>query len=110
MSNVKLRYLITTAVVLMSLPLAAQSAKQKPAAQKPPAVATPAPAAPAPGPKIASSMLTAFKARGIGPAVMSGRVSDIALDPVNPFVFYVAMGTSGVMKTSDNGEIGRAHV
>jgi photosystem II stability/assembly factor-like uncharacterized protein len=103
MSNVTLRFSIVTAALLMSLPLAAQPGKQKPAAQKPPAVTAPAaPSAPS-GTKITSAMLTALKARGIGPAVMSGRVSDIALDPANPFVFYVAMGTSGVMKTSNNG-------
>ena len=103
MSNVVLRFLIATTVVLTSPPLAAQAAKQKPAAQKPSAAAVPAAAVPAPGLKMTPSMLTALKARSIGPAVMSGRVSEIALDPVNPFVFYVAMGTSGVMKTSDNG-------
>ena len=48
-------------------------------------------------------LLKALKARSIGPAIMSGRVSDIALDPVNPYVFYVGLGTGGVMKTSDNG-------
>ncbi len=34
---------------------------------------------------------------------MGGRVSDIALDPENPFVFYVGLGTGGLMKTTDNG-------
>ena len=44
-----------------------------------------------------------FNARGIGPAVMGGRVSSIAYDPEDPFTFYVGLGTGGVMKTSDNG-------
>ncbi|HEU4564010.1 MAG TPA: hypothetical protein VFS05_05160 [Gemmatimonadaceae bacterium] len=44
-----------------------------------------------------------LKARAIGPAVMGGRVSDIALDPKNPYVWYVGLGTGGVMKTTDNG-------
>ena len=35
--------------------------------------------------------------------MMSGRVSDIALDPQEGSTFYVALGTGGVMKTSDNG-------
>jgi photosystem II stability/assembly factor-like uncharacterized protein len=103
MSNVKLRLLIAVLLVLAASPLAAQSGKQKPAAQRPAAPAVPTPAAPAPGLKVTASMLMALKGRSIGPAVMSGRVSDLALDPGNPFVFYVAMGTSGVMKTSDNG-------
>jgi len=34
---------------------------------------------------------------------MGGRVSDIAIDPRNPFVFYVGLGHGGVFKTNDNG-------
>ena len=49
------------------------------------------------------AMLKAFKARSIGPAVMSGRVSTIALDPEDPYTFYIGLGTGGVMKTSNNG-------
>ncbi|MEP6709134.1 MAG: hypothetical protein ABJB32_03260 [Verrucomicrobiota bacterium] len=44
-----------------------------------------------------------LKARAIGPAVMGGRVSDIAIDPHNPFVFYVGLATGGLFKTGDNG-------
>jgi photosystem II stability/assembly factor-like uncharacterized protein len=46
---------------------------------------------------------TALKARAIGPAVMGGRVSSIALDPAEPYTFYVGLGTGGIMKSSDNG-------
>ncbi len=55
------------------------------------------------GPVVDEAMLKALKARSIGPAVMSGRVADIALDPKDPATFYVALGTGGLMKTSDNG-------
>ena len=34
---------------------------------------------------------------------MGGRVSDIAIDPRNPFIFYVGLGHGGVFKTGDNG-------
>src|SRR5205814_5384821 len=34
---------------------------------------------------------------------MGGRVSDIAIDPRNPFVFYVSLAHGGVFKTNDNG-------
>ena len=44
-----------------------------------------------------------LKARWIGPAVMGGRVSDIAIDPRNPAVFYVGLGHGGLFKTGDNG-------
>ena len=49
------------------------------------------------------SHLAALKARSIGPAVMGGRVSEIALDPESPYTFYVGLATGGVMKTSNNG-------
>lgn len=44
-----------------------------------------------------------LKARWIGPATMGGRVSDIAIDPRNPAVFYVGLATGGLFKTGDNG-------
>jgi len=74
-------------------------------AQAPPGRARPASAAKAvpAGPIVDASLLRALKARSIGPAVMGGRVSEIALDPKDPFTFYVALGTGGVVKTSDNG-------
>ena len=48
-------------------------------------------------------MLKGLKARSIGPAVMAGRVSEIAFDPQDLFTFYIGLGTGGVMKTSNNG-------
>jgi photosystem II stability/assembly factor-like uncharacterized protein len=48
-------------------------------------------------------MLKSLKARSIGPAVMGGRVSSIALDPKDQYTFYVGLGTGGVMKTSNSG-------
>jgi photosystem II stability/assembly factor-like uncharacterized protein len=44
-----------------------------------------------------------LKVRNIGPAVMGGRVSDIAIDPRNPAVFYVGLATGGLFKSGDNG-------
>ena len=67
-----------------------------------PRAASPSPAPP-PRPALEPAALAALKARSIGPAVMGGRVSDIALDPRDPFTFYVALGTGGLMKTTDNG-------
>lgn len=48
-------------------------------------------------------MFKSLKARSIGPAVMSGRISEIAIDPQDPYTFYLGLGTGGIMKTSDNG-------
>jgi len=58
---------------------------------------------PAAGRRIEASLLKSLKARPIGPAVMGGRVSDIALDPENPFLFYVGFATGGVAKTNNDG-------
>src|ERR1700730_4100184 len=54
-------------------------------------------------PQLTDVLFKNLKARSIGPAVMGGRVSDIAIDPRNPFVFYVALGHGGVFKSNDNG-------
>src|SRR2546423_1292229 len=62
---------------------------------------TPAPSASAP--PLSDVLFKNLKARSIGPAVMGGRVSDIAIDPRNPFVFYVALGHGGIFKSGDAG-------
>ena len=54
-------------------------------------------------PQLTEALLKNLKARWIGPAVMGGRVSDIALDPKNPFVFYVGLAHGGLFKTGNNG-------
>jgi photosystem II stability/assembly factor-like uncharacterized protein len=63
----------------------------------------PAPAAPAAAP-VTSAQLAALRGRSIGPALMGGRVSDIALHPTDQFTFYVGLATGGVWKTTDNGD------
>src|SRR5437667_12724033 len=61
-------------------------------------------ATPSPGAlPLSAALFKNLKARSIGPAVMGGRVSDIAIDPRNPFVFYVGLGNGGLFKTNDNG-------
>ena len=47
--------------------------------------------------------LAALKFRSIGPALMSGRIADIAIDPKNPNLWYVAVGSGGVWKTNNAG-------
>src|SRR5436189_2580911 len=54
-------------------------------------------------PQLTDVLFKNLKARAIGPAVMGGRVSDIVIDPRNPFVFYVALGHGGVFKSGDSG-------
>ncbi|WP_282124114.1 WD40/YVTN/BNR-like repeat-containing protein [Algibacter mikhailovii] len=41
--------------------------------------------------------------RSIGPAFMSGRISDIAIHPKNENIWYVAVGSGGVWKTENSG-------
>src|ERR1700730_17086852 len=54
-------------------------------------------------PQVTDVLFKNLKARVSGPAVMGGRVSDVAIDPRNPFVFYVGLGHGGVFKSNDNG-------
>ncbi|TBN05603.1 glycosyl hydrolase [Hyunsoonleella flava] len=49
------------------------------------------------------STLTGLKFRSIGPAFMSGRIADIAIDPNNQNIWYVAVGSGGVWKTVNSG-------
>ena len=41
--------------------------------------------------------------RAIGPALMSGRISDIVLHPDNHNIWYVGVGSGGVWKTENAG-------
>ena len=41
--------------------------------------------------------------RSIGPAFMSGRISDIAIHPQRQSTWYVAVGSGGVWKTENRG-------
>jgi photosystem II stability/assembly factor-like uncharacterized protein len=41
--------------------------------------------------------------RNIGPALTSGRISDIAVNPDNPFEYYIATSSGGVWKTKNSG-------
>ena len=47
--------------------------------------------------------LTNFNFRNIGPAFLSGRIADIAIDSNNENIWYVAVGSGGVWKTLNSG-------
>ena len=47
--------------------------------------------------------LEALEYRPIGPAVMGGRVSDLAVDESDPSTFYVGTATGGLWKTTNHG-------
>ncbi|NNE27676.1 MAG: glycosyl hydrolase, partial [Saprospiraceae bacterium] len=47
--------------------------------------------------------ISALKFRSIGPSFTSGRISDFAVNPDNPFEYYIATASGGVWKTINNG-------
>ena len=50
------------------------------------------------------SILNSISFRNIGPSVMSGRVTDIDVNPADPTEFYVAYASGGVWYTTNNGQ------
>ena len=52
---------------------------------------------------MSAATFAGLKLRGIGPALMSGRISDIAVHPTDPGTWYVAAGSGGVWKTTNAG-------
>jgi len=53
--------------------------------------------------KLTASTFAGLGFRGIGPAFASGRIGDLAVDPENPKVYYVAVASGGVWKTTNAG-------
>ena len=49
------------------------------------------------------SVLNSVPFRNIGPTVMSGRVSDLDVNPDDPTEFYVAYASGGLWHTTNNG-------
>ncbi|RPJ37416.1 MAG: hypothetical protein EHM27_13240, partial [Deltaproteobacteria bacterium] len=81
--------LILTAAVIPITALSAQPKARRPAAKEPD--------------PYAGLSLSAFKLRTIGPALTSGRVSDLAVRPGKRHEFYVAAASGGVWKTVNAG-------
>ena len=52
---------------------------------------------------LSSETFKGFELRNIGPALMSGRIADIAIAPEDPATWYVAVGSGGVWKTDNAG-------
>lgn len=83
------------------------AAQAKPAAQAKaasPSTGAPAATAAAPAkPRWSADTWAGLSFRGIGPAVTSGRIADIAVDPTRPSRWYVASASGGVWKTDNAG-------
>jgi len=52
---------------------------------------------------LASSTLSGLTFRSLGPALMSGRIGDFAVDPRHPETYFVAACSGGVWKTVNGG-------
>jgi photosystem II stability/assembly factor-like uncharacterized protein len=47
--------------------------------------------------------LSGLKFRSVGPALTSGRIADFAVNPDNPYEYYIATASGGVWKTTNSG-------
>ncbi|MCZ4407556.1 glycosyl hydrolase [Cryomorphaceae bacterium 1068] len=54
-------------------------------------------------PRYEASAYSGLKFRNIGPALTSGRIADIAVNPDKPHEFYLAIASGGIWKTINNG-------
>src|SRR6476619_1080080 len=61
------------------------------------------PAAPPDSSKFTTGLLAGLKLRSIGPALTSGRVSDVAIDPSDKRTWYVGASAGGVWKSTNGG-------
>ncbi|MEE4279486.1 MAG: glycosyl hydrolase [Halieaceae bacterium] len=50
-----------------------------------------------------SAVIDALELRAIGPAMMGGRIADIAVHPARPSTWFIAVGSGGVWKTDNAG-------
>ena len=53
--------------------------------------------------KIDAKTFAGLELRSIGPASVSGRIIDLAVDPRHPNTWYVAAASGGVWKTTNGG-------
>ena len=82
-------------------PAATPPAKSKPAASG--AAAKPAAKKPDPDSLFKSETFSGLSLRGIGPAVTSGRITDIAVSPTDRGTWFVAAASGGLWKTVNAG-------
>ena len=90
---------ISCALIILLVALSAAVAAQKPKTPVPAGTAKPE----APKSALNETVLSGFAFRSIGPAIMSGRISDIVIHPTKHQLWYVAVGSGGVWKTENAG-------
>ena len=95
------RRLIATAVALCALTILPASGAGATLAAKDASTAKDKKEAPAT--RMKAETFTGLKLRGIGPALTSGRIADIAVHPTDRSLWYVAVASGGVWKTTNAG-------
>ncbi len=55
------------------------------------------------GAALTADTMRAIEFRSIGPTLSTGRIADVAIDPRNPSVWYIASAFGGLWKTSNRG-------
>jgi len=53
--------------------------------------------------RLTADFFKEMQLRTLGPSLMTGRVSDIEVDPKNPDIYYVATGAGGLWKSENRG-------
>src|SRR5882762_2769667 len=53
--------------------------------------------------RLTAGLLKGLELRSIGPSLATGRIQDVAIDPKNPSVWYVASAFGGLWKTINRG-------
>jgi len=84
-----LQYTLAT-VLLVSVYLDATSQRRGKSTATPPSL-------------MSDSTFNGIELRSIGPAMMAGRIADIAIHPEDDNIWYVAVGSGGVWKTANAG-------
>jgi len=54
-------------------------------------------------PRLTADTMKSFAFRSVGPSLTTGRISDVAVDPKNPSVWYVAAAAGNLWKTENRG-------
>src|SRR5262245_6483562 len=88
----KTRFVISALILALALPLAAHGAKKEKADEKKDDKG-----------KMKSGTFSGLALRNIGPAMISGRITDIAVHPRNHSIRYVAAASGGLWKTTNSG-------
>ncbi len=96
--------ILASGLAVPSTPLAAQQAAKTPAKVAPAqAIAGNTENGEESKDLLSPATFAGLKLRSIGPALMSGRVGDLAVDPGNPARYFVAVSSGGVWKTENAG-------